>query len=409
MQRWLEQRPGAVLAAGRPGYVGHRVHRGVPASRIPGGGGPGRRGRTSRSSVAFTDVTSDQQPPGGYGPDANTKQGRDLRHLDGVGRSPSPAQGAAGGGAGPLPVRVVIAGKLRRRDGHQRPPAARPSDRLSRRPGLPLKVIQRDTGNVHLPEDRLPLRHRRDGHQPPAISGVLCYLLPGHANLFVRRLQEAYSPAPLRPDPCPLACCHGRHHAGLRRHRQQHRAPASRAGSRLRDRLRQVPWTAADWAAHPGAVRIDQDTAASDRTADVLDVETGAATIAECAPWAKSALADWRAGTRPGQRTPAIYASEASVTHVANALNAGGVTSGVGLWIANWNLDQAQAEALVTGASGPFPVIGVQFRDAGAYDVSVVSTAWLDAISGKPGTVPAGRTNVVVTRLPPGDWKPGGR
>ena len=168
-----------------------------------------------------------------------------------------------------------------------------------------------------------------------------------------------------------------------------------------------VPWGAAEWAAHPGAVRIDQDAAASDHTADVLDVESGAATIADCAPWAKAALASYRAGTRPGQRSPAVYMSESAVTPVVNALIAGGVT-GVGLWVANWNLDQAGAESAVTAGRGPFPVIGVQFRDAGSYDVSVFSTAWLDAISGKPGTVPAGRTNVVVTRLPPGDWKPGG-
>ena len=40
-----------------------------------------------------------------------------------------------------------------------------------------------------------------------------------------------------------------------------------------------IPWTAAQWAAHPGTVRIDQDAAASDPTADVLDVEGGAGEV----------------------------------------------------------------------------------------------------------------------------------
>ncbi len=88
-----------------------------------------------------------------------------------------------------------------------------------------------------------------------------------------------------------------------------------------------VPWTAADWAAHPGAVRIDQDPAASDPTADILDVEAGAATFADCPGWYKRALADYRSAARPGQRAPAIYASLSNLPAVANALISGGVTS----------------------------------------------------------------------------------
>lgn len=145
-----------------------------------------------------------------------------------------------------------------------------------------------------------------------------------------------------------------------------------------------VPWTAADWQAHPGAVRICQDPGATDRTADILDVESGAATIADCAPWAKAALTAYRAGTRPGQRSPAIYTSRGMVTMVVNALITGGVLAGIGLWIADWNQDQAQAAAEVDGASGPFPVIGRQFRNAAAYDISVFSRAWLDTVSGQP-------------------------
>jgi hypothetical protein len=143
-----------------------------------------------------------------------------------------------------------------------------------------------------------------------------------------------------------------------------------------------VPWTAADWAAHPGALRICQDSQASDTIADYLDVELNAATPGVCARWAKAALANWTAATRPGQRKPAIYMSASTVTTVVNALIAGGVRSGVGLVVANWNLTQAQAVAQVAQASGPFPIVGIQFRDPGPYDVNVFSGEWLAQVSG---------------------------
>jgi hypothetical protein len=145
-----------------------------------------------------------------------------------------------------------------------------------------------------------------------------------------------------------------------------------------------VPWGAAEWKAHPGAVRICQDPGATDTTADVLDVEAGAATIARCAPWAEAAAANVAAGKRPGQRHPAIYMSLSMVTPVVNALVHGGISEGVSLWVANWNLTEAEAAALVQHAGGPFPIIGVQYRNAGTYDVSVFSRAWLDAVSGAP-------------------------
>jgi hypothetical protein len=153
-----------------------------------------------------------------------------------------------------------------------------------------------------------------------------------------------------------------------------------------------VPWGAGEWKAHPGAVRICQDPGATDTTADVLDVEAGAATIGVAARWAEAAAANVAAGKRPGQRHPAIYMSLSMVTPVVNALVHGGIAEGVGLWVANWNLTEAEAAALVAHAGGPFPVIGVQYRNAGTYDVSVFSRPWLDAVSGDPAVRPAGFT-----------------
>ena len=160
-----------------------------------------------------------------------------------------------------------------------------------------------------------------------------------------------------------------------------------------------IRWTAADWAAHPGAVRIDQDPAASDPTADVLDVETGAASPGDCPGWVRRALADYARAARPGQRRPAIYMSRSKVTPVVNALIAGGVKSGAGLWIADWDGNRTRAADEVEAASGPFPVIAVQYANAGSYDVSVFSTAWLKEVS-VADTPPPARPPA-----PPGQWK----
>jgi len=143
-----------------------------------------------------------------------------------------------------------------------------------------------------------------------------------------------------------------------------------------------VLWTAADRAAHPGAVQVCQDAGATYAAADVLDVERGAATTADVGPWAHAALESRRAAARAGQRSPLIYANASMITPVANALVAARLDDGsVGLFVANWSLTRAQAVADVLAASGPFPIRGIQFSDDGPYDVDVFETAWLSARS----------------------------
>lgn len=145
-----------------------------------------------------------------------------------------------------------------------------------------------------------------------------------------------------------------------------------------------IRWTPQDWVTHPGAVRIDQDVAASDGTADVLDVERGAATFADCPAWAKRALASRAAMQRKGQRTPAIYTSQSNVSSVVNALLAGGVRNGVSLWMADWSIGENQADNYILDGSGPFPVIGVQFASGTYYDSDVFSSSWLSNTAGGP-------------------------
>lgn len=160
-----------------------------------------------------------------------------------------------------------------------------------------------------------------------------------------------------------------------------------------------VQWTATDFADHPHAIRIDQTPAASvwDATADADDFENGAVTLAELAPRAKARMASFAAGARPGQRRPVVYASRVNITEVVNALIGGGVTSGVGLWVADWNNDQAGATAEVENGSGPFPIIGRQFENNGSFDTSVFSQQWIDDVSVAP--VSTGKPQV-----PPGQW-----
>jgi len=147
-----------------------------------------------------------------------------------------------------------------------------------------------------------------------------------------------------------------------------------------------VPWTQADWEGHPGAIRIDQSPASSvwDATADVDDYETAAVGLSELAPRAKLRKAAFQAGTRPGQRSPLVYASASNISAVANALVNGGVSSGVGLWVANWNVTEPQAIAEVMAASGPFPIRGFQFHNAGAFDMSVFDAGWVNTVSAAP-------------------------
>jgi hypothetical protein len=163
-----------------------------------------------------------------------------------------------------------------------------------------------------------------------------------------------------------------------------------------------IPWSEAQWAEHPDAIRIDQspaDTPAGE-TADVLDVEGGAATFADCAPWALAAQASYAKAARPGQRHPAIYASQDNLTPVCNALAAARVT-GVGLVVADWNDTKDAAVAVLQASSGPYPVVGVQYADEGLYDLDVFLASWVNARSAKAAAkaAPAARA-----AMPPGQW-----
>lgn len=149
-----------------------------------------------------------------------------------------------------------------------------------------------------------------------------------------------------------------------------------------------IAWSAAQFEANPGTVHIDQDVQASDYTADVLDVERGAATVADVPRWFTRALANYRGGVRPGQRYPAVYISKSRVTDLANALTVAGHTITPHLWVADWNGQEAADIAAINTASGPWPIVAFQFESMLDFDLDVFSTSWLQTVSRKPSPVP---------------------
>lgn len=146
-----------------------------------------------------------------------------------------------------------------------------------------------------------------------------------------------------------------------------------------------VPWTDQQFAQHPHAIRIDQSPVDTpfDETADMIDVEPMAGTVADTPEWVHGAWTSYRTGRRPGQRTPTIYVEESELTPVANTLNAAGITSGVNLFLTQ-PMTLQQATDILNNTGGPFPFVGVQYKFGGPFDVSIVSTAWLNNVSANP-------------------------
>jgi peptidoglycan hydrolase-like protein with peptidoglycan-binding domain len=157
-----------------------------------------------------------------------------------------------------------------------------------------------------------------------------------------------------------------------------------------------VPASAAQLAARPGVMRIDQSPVitAADETADFFDLEYGAVTLAEIAELVKAGQAAYRTARRPGQRNPGVYCSASVVTPLVNALVAGGVTA-CPLGVADYSTGPATAQAAVVHASGPYPVVWYQYADTGGggdWDLGFASVPWLNTVSGGPAGRPALKT-----------------
>ena len=165
-----------------------------------------------------------------------------------------------------------------------------------------------------------------------------------------------------------------------------------------------IRWTAADWKAHPGAVRICQDASGTDSTADVIDDEPGADSDSGSVGWFKRALADYHAKTRPEQRYPAFYSDQSRLPGLAAAVVAASLDQPVPLHLADYSLTRDQAAAKLGTRSGPFILVCVQFRDNGTYDSDAWLASWLDDTAGKQADPvppsPAPFTEAIMQQLP---------
>lgn len=161
-----------------------------------------------------------------------------------------------------------------------------------------------------------------------------------------------------------------------------------------------IKWTDAQWQADPGAIRIDQDPGATDHTADVLDVESGAATIADISPWLKDAYSAFESAARPGQRMPLVYVSGSNLAAAGAAIVASGVP-GAHIWLADPDITLAEAEAKIgSTVTGAVKIQGVQYAWEQTYDVDVFNSAWLSGQSGVAGdTVAEGNSGPAVLAL----------
>jgi hypothetical protein len=158
---------------------------------------------------------------------------------------------------------------------------------------------------------------------------------------------------------------------------------------------------------------IDQSPTveAIELTADVYDIETGAVTPAQIPGIITQARQNYNDAKRPGQRWPAVYCNQSTLTTVANELVAAKLTD-VPIWLAVPGRSYADASAQITGASGPFPVIGQQYAWDTYYDFDLWSMEWLATVSHvvKPAPEPTPDPKPVtpspsITKLPGGYWE----
>jgi hypothetical protein len=156
-----------------------------------------------------------------------------------------------------------------------------------------------------------------------------------------------------------------------------------------------VPWDAPTFAAHNipfPAIHIDQDPSASDSTADILDVESLAATVADIPGWLTRARANYANHVRPAQRWPGIYCSM-NTLNTAIAICTSNKFTNVPFWTAEPGNTQAFAINRVATAVGPFPCIGCQYDGNTFVDFDVFSLDWVQKVSGPVPTVTTGTQN----------------
>jgi hypothetical protein len=145
-----------------------------------------------------------------------------------------------------------------------------------------------------------------------------------------------------------------------------------------------VPWDSATFAAHNTpypAIHIDQDPSASDATADILDVESFAATVADIPGWLTRARANYAKHVRPQQRWPGIYCSMDTLPGAIAICQSHKLTN-VPFFTAQPGNTEAFAIQRVQTATGPYPCIGCQYATDSFVDYDILSQDWVRTMAG---------------------------
>lgn len=133
-------------------------------------------------------------------------------------------------------------------------------------------------------------------------------------------------------------------------------------------------WSQTEWNQFPGIPRASIDVVGNHYGCDVLDVESGDASVSTAVDWVKM---KWRA---PIIYPPVIYCNRATLTPLFNAMDAAGYKIGTHFrtWIAT--LDGTRNVGDMTG------VTAVQYSDINnRYDASIVyDDTWMP---GMPATI----------------------
>lgn len=130
------------------------------------------------------------------------------------------------------------------------------------------------------------------------------------------------------------------------------------------DKIVLEPWTAADWALFPNAVKVEIVKKASSNFGHVLDVEPGDATPAQAPGWAKMRRA-------AGLATPTIYCNASTWPSVQQAFRDQGVAQPL-YWIARY--DDEKNFPTLNGITA----IAKQYHgnDPANFDLSYVADYW---------------------------------
>jgi len=135
-----------------------------------------------------------------------------------------------------------------------------------------------------------------------------------------------------------------------------------------------IVWTQDDWARFRGSkVTVNQRNCSDPLLGNVLDIEPGAWTIPDAVEACLVRLAHRRLCNlylSQGEVT-ASDPSGKNVTALVNALLDKGI-KGANLCVANYSLSESQAVAMVSAASGPFPIVWVQWASPGSNPFTIL-------------------------------------